>query len=234
MGRSRFWFIVTLLLATITGLLVYGYLKGAQRAAVDELMTGQVVAKVKILAGTRISMEMVGTEQVPVKYAHPSAAREPKQVVGQFALIDLLPDEVVPLNRLGTEKTINEIPYKVPAGMRAITVPVNSITGVAGLIKPGHYVDVLASYKTSDLIEDVKVLTVLQNVRVLAVGSDLQKKEGVQAVENVTLAVIPGDAQMVTLALNVGKIHLAVRAVGDDGKSVLPYADVTRLIKLFP
>ena len=234
MTRSRFWFIVTLLLATVTGLLVYRYLTGVQRAAVDEVMTAQVVAKVKIPAGTRIAADMVETEQVPVKYAHPSVATGVGQVTGQFALIDLLTGEPVPLNRLASEKTLNELPYKIPAGMRAVTIPVNSLTGVAGLVKPGHYVDVLATYRTADKAEDLKVVTVLQDVLVLAVGSDLQKKEGVQAVENVTLAVTPGDAQVVALAENLGKLKLAARPAGDDSRANLPYADVMRLMKLYP
>lgn len=234
MTRSRFWLIVTLLLAAITGTLVYQYLTAAQRASVDPTLVSQVVAKVKIAAGTKVTADMLGTEQVPEVYAYPSAAKDLKHVVGQFALVDFLPGEPVPLTRLASDRSASDLQYKVPQGMRAITVPVNSLTGVAGLVKPGNYVDVLVSYKITDLTEDLKVVTVVQNVLVLAVGPDMQRKDGVQAVENVTLAVAPGDTQTITLAQDVGKVHLVVRPTGEAGKVALPYVDVTRLLKMYP
>ncbi len=115
MNRSRLWFVITLLLAILTGLLVFRYLNGAKQAAVDEVMTTQVVAKSKIPAGAKITAEMLDTVKVPAKYAQPSAARDPKAVVNQFALTDLLPGDVVSSTRIATEKTVNELPYKVPA-----------------------------------------------------------------------------------------------------------------------
>jgi len=224
----------TLLLAILTGLLVYKYLSSTQKAAVAEVMTTQVTAKVRIPAGARITADMLETAQVPVKYAHPSGARDPKTLVNQYALADILAGEVVATNRVATEKTISELPYKIPPGTRAITVPVNALSGVAGLIKPGHFVDVLVSYKAGDKVDDQKVVTIVQNVLVLAVGSELQKKEGAQAVENVTLAVTPSDAQFVALAESIGRLKLAARPAGEESKMTLPYVDIARMLKMYP
>jgi pilus assembly protein CpaB len=234
MTRSRLWFIATVLLAILTGLLVYRYLSGSQEAAVAEVMTTQVMAKVRIPAGARIAADMLETSQIPVKYAQSSGIRDAKTVVGQYALADILPGEVVAAGRVATEKTTGELPYKIPEGTRAITVPVNALSGVAGLLKPGHYVDVLVSYKTSDTLVDLKVVTLLQNVLVLAVGPEMQKKEGVQAVENVTLAVAPADAEIVTLGESIGRLKLVARPPGESETYALPYADVARMLTMYP
>ncbi|MEX0974513.1 MAG: Flp pilus assembly protein CpaB [Bacillota bacterium] len=234
MAKSRLWFVITLLFAILTGLLVFRYLTGAQTAAVDEVMATQVVARVKIPTGTRISADMLETVEVPVKYAHPSAATDLEFVVNRFALIDLLPGEPVPTNRIASEKTVNELPYKIPPGFRAMTVPVNALSGVAGLLKPGHYVDVLVTYSGPDPVLDAKAVTLVQNALVLAVGSELQKIEGVQVSENVTLALRPSDAQLVAFGESIGRIKLAARPVGEDDAPVPRYMDVARMLGLYP
>lgn len=234
MTRSRLWFIITLLLAVLTGLLVYRYLASLQETTVSEVMTTQVMARTRIAPGTRLSADMLQTTEVPVKYANPSGAQDAKPLVNQYALAEILPGEVVLTGRVASEKTAGELPYKIPPGNRAVTVPVNALTGVAGLIKPGYYVDVLVSFRTGDKVEDVKVITLLQNVLVLAVGSETQRRDGVQAVENVTLAADPTGAQLAALGENLGRLKLVVRPPGDDTKPTLPYVDVTRMLTQYP
>lgn len=234
MTRSRFWLVVTLLLAVLTGTLVYQYLMQVQRASVDPTLVSQVVAKVRIPRDTKITAEMLGTEKVPEEYAFPSFLGDPGQAVGQFALADFLPGEPIPSTKVASDRSASDLQYKIPAGMRAIAVPVTPLTGVAGLVKPGNYVDVLVSYRVNDTAEDSKVLTVVQNVLVLAIGADMQRKDGAQAAESVTLAMAPQDTQNVTLAQDVGKIHLAVRPVGDAGQVILPYVDGARLLRMYP
>ncbi len=234
MAKSRLWLVVTLLLAVLTGLLVYKYLSDLKNPAGSGTMTTQVTAKVRIPAGTRVTADMLETVQVPAEYAHPARVLDASTLVGQYALVDILPGDVIVADRVAPEKSVNELPYKIPSGARAITVPVNTLTGVAGLIKPGHHVDVLVSYKASDTPTDYRVMTLVQDVLVLAVGSDMQRKEGTQQVDNITLAVSPNDAQLVALGESIGKIKLVVRPSGEGSRATLPYVDTQRMSKLFP
>jgi len=234
MTKPRLWLFITLLLAVSTGLLTYKYLSDVRKPAGAGPTVGQVTAKVKIPSGTRITADMLETREVPKEYAHPSGVRDVSAVVGQYAVVDILPGDVIVSDRVAQDRSVNELPYKIPSGKRAITVPVTALTGVAGLIKPGHHVDVLVSYKISDTPLDYKVMTLVQDVLVLAVGSEMQKKDGVQQADNVTLAVSPNEAELVALGESIGKIKLVERPSSGEPPAALPYVDVARMLKMFP
>lgn len=227
---AKFWTILTVAVGILTGVLVYTYLSALQAAKDDSSMVNVVVARVRIPRDTKISPEMIRVSQIPSKYVHPMAVNDPQDVVDRYATQEFWPGEPILKGQVASEKAANELPYKIPSGKRAITIAVNSVTGVAGHIKPGHYVDVLVSYQVSERVEDVRVSTVLQKVLVLAVGSDLQKKEGIQQAETVTLAVRPEEAQMLFMAESVGRIKLVLRPAGEDGELRLPTIDRRSLL----
>lgn len=233
-SKSKILFIFTIIVGIITSLLVFNYLKGVKETAVEEVLTNIVVASQKVPQGTLLTAEMIKTIQVPVKYAPPGASTQPEAVVNQFANADLLSENVILTSQLASINTSSELPYKIPEGNRAITIAINPLSGVGGHIKPGHYVDILSG-QASDKPEETKVYTLLQKVLVLAVGVDLQKKEGVQAAENVTLAVYPNEAQMIALTENLGnKIKLVLRPAADDKKVQLRSVNRPKLQALYP
>lgn len=103
----------------------------------------------------------------------------------------------------------------IPMKMRAITIRVNDILGVAGFIIPGDRVDMLLT-RESDNSKKPETTMMLQNVQVL--GIDQQASEDQQeprVVRAVTIAVTPSQAQKVVLASAVGTINLALRNRGD-------------------
>jgi len=227
---SKFWTIVTIALSILTGVLVYRYLSNLNRADTDQAMATIVVTRTRVSQGTRITPEMIKTVQVPVKYAHPMAISDPKNVIDHYATVDLWPEEPILAGQVASGKTGKELPYKIPEGTRAVTIAVDPVTGVGGHIKPGHYVDVLVSYQASERLEDIRVSTILQKVLVIAVGEDLEKKEGVQPAENITLAVTPEDSQLLTLAESIGRLKLVLRPAGDRSEVRLPTVDQRMLL----
>lgn len=237
MFKSRTWIIIAVLLGIIAAALVNNYLAALRAANVQEVpMVNQVVAKGSIPAGTKLTAELIETIRVPEEYAHPSAATDPKAVIGQFTVTDLWPGEVILAGHIANEKTSSELPFKIPEGLRAVTVAVGAVTGVGGHLKPGHYVDVLSVWApTSDSeIEDMEVVTLVQNALVLAVGTDLQKKDAVQLADNITLALTPEQAQEVFLAESVGKLKLVARPIGEGEVQSLPALDFAELQRLHP
>lgn len=233
-SKSKMLIAGTIVLGLLTALLVYGYLMQVRAAAVVEDLTTVVTASRKIPQGTKLSSDMLRAVEMPAGYAHPFAVKDPKSIVGQFAIVDIWPEETILTAQLASEKTANELPYKIPEETRAITIAVNQVSGVAGHIKPGHYVDVLLFYKEGDQPENTKAITLLNNILVLAVGHDMQKKDGVQDSDNLTLAVTPRDAQLVTLAENIGRIKLVLRPSGEDARASLPPATLRSLRTLYP
>jgi pilus assembly protein CpaB len=96
--------------------------------------------------------------------------------------------------------------------MRAISVRVNEVVGVAGFVLPGMRVDVLVTGRPPGH-EDTMTTTVLQNITVLSVGQTLQADARSQSIKApvVTLLVTPPQAEALTLADNQGHIQLVLR-----------------------
>jgi len=101
--------------------------------------------------------------------------------------------------------------------MRAVTVRVNDIAGVAGFVLPGMRVDVLVTGHPPTSEGDI-TSTVLQNMLVLSAGTTLQPDARGQAIQapSVTMLATPDQAELLTLAGNDGKIQLVLRNSSDD------------------
>jgi pilus assembly protein CpaB len=106
------------------------------------------------------------------------------------------------------------LPPVIPHGLRAVSVRVNEVIGVAGYVLPGTHVDVLATVNPSEQRTDVTSKVILTNVQVLAAGTKIERDiEGNQPipVTVVTLLVNPEESERLTLASTEGKIQLALR-----------------------
>jgi len=103
-------------------------------------------------------------------------------------------------------------------GMRAVSVRVNEVAGVAGFVMPGDFVDVI--YTRDDQSRrngnDLKSDLLLQNVKVLGIDQDLNEQTNTPSiVKTVTLEVTNTDAQKLHLAQDAGKLSLTLRRAGD-------------------
>jgi pilus assembly protein CpaB len=123
-----------------------------------------------------------------------------------------------------TEKHLTDenITQALGPGERAMSIPVRIDNIASGFALPGNRVDLITKYQA-----DTKTVSkiFLQDVKILAVGTDTKKPEGAPAMPNatvVTLAVKPKDAAKINWALSTGgTITMALRAPGDD-KAVKP------------
>jgi pilus assembly protein CpaB len=109
-------------------------------------------------------------------------------------------------------------------GMRAVTVPVNSSTGVAGFVFPGDHVDLVLTQQVQGGGEGspLKVSeTIVRNVRVLATDQrftdkDEDGKTSVRTFTNVTFEVTPRIAEKVAVAQSIGTLSLSLRSIADN------------------
>lgn len=108
-------------------------------------------------------------------------------------------------------------------GMRAVSVAIDDVSGNAGLIQPGDYVDLLLTQELNqqDVARDMSVTseTVVQRIRVLAVGSETQRPKSGPAqfdtrsnARTVTLEVTPHRAEVIAVAAKLGSLSLALRS----------------------
>jgi pilus assembly protein CpaB len=116
-------------------------------------------------------------------------------------------------------------------GMRAVSVPVSTTSGIAGFVFPGDRVDVLTTYAlpSGDTggheLERKVAETVLHNVRVLAIDQQLENKGGAaMPAHTVTLELTPKESQVIALASDVGQLTLSLRSLdaGHDGAAADP------------
>ena len=123
-------------------------------------------------------------------------------------------------------------------GMRAVTVPVNSVTGIAGFVFPGDRVDLIVNHKVEDASRQQRLAseTVVRNLRVLAVDTRTAPGNGTDGDptprpgKTVTLEVTPRTAEKVVLAQSLGTLSLALRSLetestgqsGEDGTGAAP------------
>ncbi|MDF3096896.1 Flp pilus assembly protein CpaB [Burkholderia sp. BCCIQ04A] len=107
-------------------------------------------------------------------------------------------------------------------GMRAISVPVDDVSGNAGLIQPGDFVDVVLTQQiggSATTPGTFEAETVVRRARVLAVGSEFQRAKAPASAPDapvrartVTLEVAPRTAQVVLVATRLGSLSLALRS----------------------
>jgi pilus assembly protein CpaB len=201
-------------------------------------------------AGVTLSSAMLAEQEVPADVALEQAFATSDEVVGRTTRYPLVRGEqITPGKLVGAEESAEEgLAFSVPPGMRGVSVPVSEVSGAGGLIVPGDRVDVLVStsydrlftpaeLKQQDDIERTPiVLTVLQDVLVLAVGQEFtppadqgrdpatlrtEDAEAQPRAASVTLAVSPEEAQALFMAAHEGKLGLALRSFGDKSKQIL-------------
>jgi pilus assembly protein CpaB len=115
--------------------------------------------------------------------------------------------------KVSTKDAGGGLPIIIRDGMRAMSVRVDEIIGVAGFVLPGTHVDVMLTLDKGDNRSQSITRTILQNVQVLAAGQQVQRdKEGKpQTVSVVTLLVTLDDAELLVLAGKEGRLQLALR-----------------------
>ena len=115
--------------------------------------------------------------------------------------------------------------FALPPSQRAMTVALDPADSADQFARPGDHVDLLATDERRGGLADAR--TVLQNVRLLAVGAQISADTAPSAATangpaHITVAVSPAQAQTLVLAAARGKIHLSLRPVDDDAIASLP------------
>ncbi len=121
-------------------------------------------------------------------------------------------------------------------GYRAVSVPVNATTGIAGFIFPGDWVDVLLTMRVKSEDENGKAKTryfsqtLLAGIRVLAIDQSVENVDGkASPAKTATLQVAPKQAEKVAIALNMGDLSLSLRSLAREQESApTKTSDTTR------
>jgi pilus assembly protein CpaB len=218
--------LATILLAIGLGLVASMLMSKVVSDKVDEQT--KIIAKEYQGQKTALVKEIDSTKQMLNKLAQDYQALAKK--VEQQPVIREVP---LKTDRPPVQKTVFSL--RTPPGKRALTVNIKSLSAVGGLINPGDFVDVIAQLTIPDESDEKKkktekVTTVLfQNIQVLAVGTNYNPVGEAPAYEaqqqmgalNVTLAVSPEEAGLLSFAEANGDLQLSLRSPIDTEDKVL-------------
>jgi pilus assembly protein CpaB len=137
------------------------------------------------------------------------------QALNRGAIANMYQGEPILAERLAATGSGGGLAAIIPPGMRATAVRVDEVVGLAGFVTAGMRVDVLMSGipPGGSPSEGSRVNTLLQNIRVLSAGENIQKdSEGKpHPVQVVNLLVTPEQAEKLTLASSQTRIQLVLR-----------------------
>jgi pilus assembly protein CpaB len=222
MRNKRFFIVLVgaLIFGVLAAVSVSKYLSSAQAYAKN--LKKVVVAKVSIPLGSKIIAEQLMVVQFPTESTPDGAFEAPEKLAGRVAVMNIAAREPVTESRLAPEGTAAGLSAVIPEGYRAMTVKVDDAAGISGFIQPGTLVDVVVVIdpREGSGMQDPISKIVLQNIRVLANGQNIDKPKDereANSVKAVTLQVTPEQAEKLALASNEGKLQLVMRNQIDQG-----------------
>jgi pilus assembly protein CpaB len=226
--------LIVVLVAVLTGgaaaYAVREYVRAMPAQQVPVQTTNVVVATRSLAVGTRIAPADVKLVPWPQNASLPGSFNNMETVVnrGLTSAVDV--NEPITAGKLAPIEAGAGLSPTIPEGMRAISVQVNEVVGVAGFVTPGTRVDVMATFRRNN---DGLTRVVVSNVQVLTAGTKLEQDQNRASnipSSVVTLLLSPADAEKVVLAANEGQLMLALRNPLDASANE---SDGTRATQLF-
>ncbi|MBI4801220.1 MAG: Flp pilus assembly protein CpaB [Elusimicrobia bacterium] len=245
--------LVPVILAMVAASIYWWVLTSKERALAKSMETAQVlVAKYDLPNRTILKEDLVEVIQMPRMYAQQDVyeVRSPSDIK---LVTNLVTAVRIPKGNQVTQSTLVSLSpeaglsVKVPPGYRGCILPMDN--EFLRLIKPGDRVDVLVSFDAvmGENRKEKVTATILQNVLVLGVGSNLgqglsaaqaKTKDSQSAADQgfsdrgvLSVALNPNEAQYLALSLEQGKISIIVRGLGDVELHPMEIASFKRLIK---
>jgi pilus assembly protein CpaB len=181
-----------------------------------------VVAATDINYGQTLQAENLTIKPRPIQSDTTVVFTRIEDVIGKIAKGEIYQGETIIEKRLASSNEGTILASLVNENMRAVSVRVDDVIGVAGFLLPNNRVDVLAS--RMDQRRSI-TRTILQNIKVLAVDQTSEaSKDKPLLVRAVTLEVSPEDSEALFQAIQEGSIHLTLRNPKDSSDTALSKA----------
>lgn len=220
--------VLSLAFTTLSAALAWGYLYQRERqllGAAEEVKV--LVAKRYIPATLRLEGGNLAWQHIPTAFVPKGAITDASTALGMQTLVPFNAGEPILYNKLALHG--QALSASVPEGKRAVSLPINATSGVSGLLRPGDHVDAWLRHGQGAAAQ---AGALLQDVSVLAVGSQIEAGEGRERSANtVTLALAPEEAGLALVAAAQGELYFALRATGDSrllGANKTLWGDVLR------
>ena len=233
---------VALVFAAGTALYVKSWLEAERRRMASEQKTDiqiiktaaveVLVAKIDLKPGTFLKPENIEWQAWPEDGVHKThivrnaedigndKAKDPiRELGGAVVRVQLSAGEPITRTRVVHPGERGFLAAVLEPGFRAVSLPVDATTGIAGFIFPGDWVDILMTMKVRDERDGAAQQryfsqTVLKRIRILAIDQHVDKKDGSAAVaKTATVEVTPKEAERVIIALDMGRLSLSLNSL---------------------
>jgi pilus assembly protein CpaB len=213
-SRTLIVLLVALGAAAIASFGVYRAISSIPERRVEIATKHAVVAARALPMGARLTANNVKVVGWPERTPLAGGFSSIEEVVDRGLISAVVENEPISESKLAPKEAGAGLPPSIPAGMRAMSVRVNEVIGVAGFVVPGTHVDVMAVLKGQK--SDGLARVVVSNVQVLTAGTRYDqenvRKDGKTIPSSVvTLIVSPNDAERIALAQAEGQLMLSLR-----------------------
>lgn len=233
-------FIIALAFGIIAVAMVYFYIQKIQSdQTTQEIPMSRVVrSTTNIPPRTTITEHMLEEIEVPQEMLTADTVTELEEILGEVSVTAIYENQILMDQMFRAETELQDPSRMLEEGERAVTVGVSEVSGLGGNLMPGDNVDVLVSILSNEEVGVASTFTILRNIQVMAVGQDIGFEEGETSPnsnisKSVTLKVLPTDAEILTLASEVGSIRLTLRhpdeqfAPSTDGTALTEFTKFT-------
>lgn len=223
---------LSLVVALVISAVFYVQFSGHSAPKQDTSTKEIVVAAKPLDIGVTVKPGDVRLSKVAADSFPKGAFTKIEEVLDRPVINKILLDEPVLEGRLAIRGSGLGLAPIIPVGMRAVSVRVSDVAGVAGFVLPGLRVDVLVTGRPQGADATVTT-TCLQNMLVLSAGQTIQPDGRGQAINTptVTLLAKPEEAEILTLAGNEGRIQLVLRNSADQKEEPTRGTDIAALYK---
>ena len=208
--------------------------QSGQMASADEATTSVVAAAIDIPYGTKIESRHMKTIQIPTEMVPAGVVLNESDIEGFVANAEIVSNEMLLEARFAEHNVGSTLAALIGENMRAITVRVDDVVGVAGFLLPGNYVDVLAT-RLDRQTKKAKTDTILQKIKVLAVDQTARTNESDPVVVRaVTLEMSLEDSEILTKRKAEGTIQLTLRNPNDEEIKIAQKMAPKRVVRRKP
>jgi pilus assembly protein CpaB len=204
--------LIALVFASLAAMLAKQWIKNKSSSS-DGVSNSIVVAAVDIPFGTKLDESHMKTIRWHSEDMPDGVFTKTEDVIGKIAKNTFYSGETITEQRVAEHLEGSALAALIAINLRAMTVRVDDVVGVAGFIQPGNKVDVLSTVMARVCNrQKAETITLLSNTKVLAVHQDVSPdKQKPTVVRAVTLELTPKQAEKIVAAMQEGKIQLTLR-----------------------
>jgi len=207
---------IAVIIGLVVSVLTYNWLqeKGKLKKVTSSETKQVAVAFSDLPWGTVFKEEMIKMAPFLSSSLPPGYFSDPSALKGRVLISSVKANEPILESRLApADIKSGGVAAVISPNKRAMAVKVDKVIGVSGFIYPGHRVDVLVTLAASGTSSLPVTKTILENILVLAAGTEVQEKEKEKpaTVDVITLEVTPEEAEKLALAASEGRLVLALR-----------------------